>query len=143
MAVLELSGTLQHNQVLPASHDRPINCQSHLFLGNPYFCAVGLDRFLRVWRIGAGGKKPIHKMYLKSRLNCVAMSKDFDPDKKVVEEVQEEDAKENSLDDSVEILENDDDNENKEDVDDVWDNMVVIGGKKKSKESSSKRKKLK
>ena len=49
--------------------------------GNSHFCAVGLDRFLRVWSLGAGGRRPVHKMYLKSRLNCVLMCKHFDPDK--------------------------------------------------------------
>merc|ERR1712173_204770 len=57
--------------------------------GNPYFCAVGLDRFLRVWKIGAGGKKPVHKLYLKSRLNGVIMCPNFDPELKVVEEETE------------------------------------------------------
>merc|ERR1712112_320037 len=101
--------------------------------GNPYFCAVGLDRFLRVWRIGAGGKKPVHKLYLKSRLNCVVMCHNFDPEKKVVEE-DEPDSKEGvdeSLDDSVEI---------------ISDNMVVINSSSKRKqktEQNVKRKKVK
>jgi len=96
--------------------------------GNPYFCAVGLDRFLRVWKIGAGGKKPVHKLYLKSRLNGVIMCQNFDPEMKVVEE--ETEAVEESLDDSIEILS---DGENEED--DLWDNMVVIdsSAKRKSK----------
>ena len=54
--------------------------------GNQYFCAVGLDRFLRVWRVGAGGRKPVNKIYLKSRLNCVAMCQHFDPERKLEEE---------------------------------------------------------
>ena len=49
--------------------------------GNQFFCAVGLDRFLRVWSVGKGGKIPTHKMYLKSRLNCVLMNDNFDPNK--------------------------------------------------------------
>lgn len=38
---------------------------------------MGLDRFLRVYRTGE--KAPAHKMYLKSRLNCVLVSAGFDP----------------------------------------------------------------
>jgi len=112
--------------------------------GNPYFCAVGLDRFLRVWRIGAGGKKPTHKMYLKSRLNCVVMCKHFDPDKKTEDEKQEKE--EESLDDSIEIIESDNE---KEEEDDVWDSMVVINSssisnkRKQMSDKTSKRTKLK
>ena len=43
-----------------------------------YFTAVGLDRFLRVFDINQ--PKPVHKMYLKSRLNHVLLSKEFSPD---------------------------------------------------------------
>merc|ERR1719210_38435 len=95
--------------------------------GNPYFCAVGLDRFLRVWKIGAGGKKPLHKIYLKSRLNCVAMSQHFDPDKILEEEENEpkEDTVAESGDD-IEIL-----GDQEEEKDDVWDEMVVINSSKR------------
>ena len=116
----------------------------YISLGNPYFCAVGLDRFLRVWRIGAGGKKPTHKMYLKSRLNCVVMCKHFDPDKKTEDEKKEKE--EEPLDDSIEILESDNE---KEEEDDVWDNMIVINSssstnkRKQKTETISKRTKLK
>ena len=41
------------------------------------FAAVGLDRFLRIFDINQA--KPIQKMYMKSRLNHVLMSNDFDP----------------------------------------------------------------
>ena len=112
-----------------------------LFPGNPYFCAVGLDRFLRVWKIGAGGKKPLHKIYLKSRLNCVAMSQHFDPDKILEEEENEpkEDTLAESGDDSIEIL-----GDEEEGKDDVWDEMVVINSSKRKKdEQLSKRKKIK
>ena len=46
----------------------------------------------------------IHKIYLKSRLNCVAMIQLFDPDKKLEEEQPKEDAMNENLDDSVEIV---------------------------------------
>ena len=92
---------------------------------------MGLDRFLRVWRIGAGGRKPTHKMYLKSRLNCVVMCKHFDPDKKT----EEEDGKLEPLDDSVEILESDDENENEDD--DMWNKMVVINSRSNKRKHKS------
>ena len=32
-------------------------------------------RFLRIWEHGKGGKIAKHKIYLKSRLNCVLMTR--------------------------------------------------------------------
>ena len=98
---------------------------------------MGLDRFLRVWSLGAGGRRPVHKMYLKSRLNCVLMCKHFDPDK---EQQQEEEGAEkveveDALDDSVEIIS---DTENAEEEDEVWDNMVEINSNAKRKHKSDK-----
>ena len=108
-------------------------------LGNNYFCAVGLDRYLRVWNIGAGGRKPVHSLYLKSRLNGVLMCDNFDPDKQHnnAEDVEnlENIKTEENLDDSVEILS---DTENKETEDDVWDNMIVINSSSKSSKRKSK-----
>ena len=111
--------------------------------GNQYFCAVGLDRFLRVWRVGAGGRKPVNKIYLKSRLNCVAMCQHFDPERKLEEEdeVKEEEVGDTeNLDDSVEII-----NDKEEETDDVWDEMVVINSSNKRKKDDKllKRKKAK
>ena len=104
--------------------------------GSSHFCAVGLDRFLRVWSLGAGGRRPLHKMYLKSRLNCVLMCKHFDPDKEAQQEEEEEKEKvEEALDDSVEIIS---DTENAEEEDEVWDNMVVINSNAKRKHKSDK-----
>ena len=34
-------------------------------------------RFLRVWEHGRGGKLAKHKIYLKSRLNCVLLTRYF------------------------------------------------------------------
>merc|ERR1712059_46995 len=100
--------------------------------GNQYFCAVG------VWRHGAGGKVPTHKIYLKSRLNCVLMTSDFDPEKVVKEEEKEEvkntcERTEDS-DDDIQVIEDsdegveDDVSEEKaeENGDELWDNMIVI-----------------
>jgi len=41
-----------------------------------HFATVGLDRFLRIYDVNA--PKPAHKVYLKSKLNCVLLTKDFD-----------------------------------------------------------------
>ena len=49
-----------------------------------YFACVGLDRFLRVYNIGS--QSPIQKMYLKSQLNCILLTKDFDPCESTLEE---------------------------------------------------------
>ena len=43
----------------------------------PFFAAVGLDRFLRIYDLQKPA--PVHKMYLKSKLNRVLLSPDFDP----------------------------------------------------------------
>ena len=113
-----------------------------LLSGNQYFCAVGLDRFLRVWRVGAGGRKPVNKIYLKSRLNCVAMCQHFDPDSKLKEDENEAEKKEEeeALDDSVEII-----SDKEGETDDVWDEMVVINSSNKRKKDDKllKRKKIK
>ena len=103
--------------------------------GNSHFCAVGLDRFLRVWSLGAGGRRPLHKMYLKSRLNCVLMCKHFDPDKEAQQQEEGGEKVEDALDDSVEIIS---DTENAEEEDEVWDNMVVINSNAKRKHKSDK-----
>ena len=139
-------GAVRDIATQPGEENQYLALNTGLFYsGNPYFCAVGLDRFLRVWRIGAGGKKPTHKMYLKSRLNCVVMCKNFDPDKKTEEE-EKEVKEEDPNDDSIEILESDNE---KEEEDDVWDNMVVINSsnstnkRKQKSEKISKRTKLK
>ena len=95
---------------------------------------MGLDRFLRVWSLGAGGRRPVHKMYLKSRLNFVLMCKHFDPDKEAQQQEEKEKVEE-ALDDSVEIIS---DTENAEEEDEVWDNMVVINSNAKRKHKSDK-----
>lgn len=123
--------------------------------GNKYFCAVGLDRYLRVWQHGAGGKLPLYKLYLKSRLNSVLMTREFNPEAERKEETnkaKEIEAAGSEEDDCVEILDSSAEDvklavakEEPEEEDDIWDNMVVIDKKKrKSKdETSMKRKKLK
>lgn len=116
---------------------------------NRHCGAVGLDRFLRVWDLGPGGKKPTHKLYLKSRLNCILMTESFRPEQKEVEGADGVD-KECGLDDSVEILDHEQEEDQKvlipkAEDDDLWDSMVVIdsGAKRKKPESNLSRKKLK
>ncbi|XP_064359338.1 WD repeat-containing protein 74 [Dromaius novaehollandiae] len=47
---------------------RGLQCHPH----RPLVASCGLDRFLRVH--GLGDKRPQHKVYLKSRLNCLLLS---------------------------------------------------------------------
>ena len=73
------------------------------------------------------------------------MCHNFDPEKKVVEEDEpvSKEGVDESLDDSVEIIS---DNENEGDEDDIWDNMVVINSSSKRKQKPDqnvKRKKVK
>ena len=42
-------------QTVWCSSGKAARTHSSDILGNPYFCAGGLDRFLCVWKIGAGG----------------------------------------------------------------------------------------
>ena len=123
--------------------------------GNQFFCAVGLDRFMRVWSVGKGGKIPTHKMYLKSRLNCVLMNENFDPNKEPADEKDNRQEnielknEDNSDDDIVEIVESDNDNDNegalndKVETDELWDNMIVINSKRKKGDGKLQRKKVK
>ena len=69
---------------------RAIDCLPN----KPYFACVGLDRFLRVYNIS--GQKPIQKMYLKSQLNCVLLTKDFDPCEDILEQEKLKKAREDA-----------------------------------------------
>jgi len=114
-----------------------------------HFCAVGLDRFLRVWKVGQGGKIATHKMYLKSKLNCVLMTDDFDPDKEIIEdkEYSKSELKNESDDDIIEIIDDEETtniSQSKEDEDDaLWENMIVIDSKRKKGDEKHSRKKKK
>jgi len=48
-----------------------------------YFVTAGLDRYLRIFDVT--NPKPVHRMYMKSKLNCLLVSPDFDPSGAVVE----------------------------------------------------------
>ncbi len=103
----------------------------------PYFAAAGLDRFVRVYDIN--GKTPLQKMYLKSRLNCVLLSRGFDPTK------EEGERREKSPD--LEVVEEfgqdgDDDRDSAaedDDDDELWDNMDAV--EEKSRPEKKRRKK--
>ena len=95
----------------------------------PVFAAVGLDRFLRVFDINK--PKPIQKMYLKSKLNHVLMSQDFDPETDVPKPVQPEAKKRPA---SVPGVMNP--TEIKEEGEEFWAKLPVIRGTKKSKKSN-------
>jgi len=106
--------------------------------GDEHLLAVGLDRFLRVWKVGAGGRKPAHKLYLKSRLNCVLVTKDFNPDR-LDDGEEDEDGRESE--DECMIIEEDEDEVKAEDEDELWASLPVIdGGKRKSKSVASSKK---
>jgi len=108
--------------------------------GPDHLAAVGLDRFLKVWRVGKGGRKPVYKLYLKSRLNCILALNDFQPDK--LEDEQHE-AKEIVLDNSEDecmILDDEEEEEKTEEEDELWANMPVISGKRKSKDEKNTKK---
>jgi hypothetical protein len=116
---------------------------------------LNLGRFLRVWEHGPGGKLPQHKIYLKSRLNCVLMAGGFDPEAVRVVKEEEADGVEAGGSDGeetdIEVLESSTEDveavvlKEEEPEDDIWDNMVVIDHKKKrkSKEESLPSKRLK
>merc|ERR1712183_538867 len=100
-----------------------------------------------------GGKRATNKMYLKSRLNCVLMGENFDPDKVEVKDDEEQPKtelkNEEDSDDDIEIIDDDDedsgvvDNSKEEGVEDaLWDNMIVIDSKRKKGDDKVARKKL-
>lgn len=117
----------------------------------PHFAAVGLDRFLRVYDVNA--KSPVQRMYLKSRLNCVLLAANFDPNK--TDSERQKAAQEEEPEIIAEFREDDADDEGQSgrggDDDAIWDNMGVIAEKERvvqsgegdvvSKRASRKRKK--
>ena len=118
----------------------------------PYFAAVGLDRFLRVYDVNA--KAPVQRMYLKSRLNCVLLAGNFDPNK--TDSERQKEAQEDEEPEIIAEFREDEDDEEEEqkgrgdDDEALWENMGVIGEKGKvvqggerdavSKNASRKRK---
>ena len=42
-----------------------------------HFASVGLDRYLRIYDVD--NPKPVHKVYMKSKLNCMMVSSEFEP----------------------------------------------------------------
>ena len=115
---------------------RDIDCN----LDNGCFASVGLDRFLRVYNVNS--KKLVQKMYLKSRLNGILLTKNFDPNESESDRVERSGSKSevsesvanNDSDSDIEEIKIEDE-ENQEDQEDVlWNNMKVVGAKKRKDE---------
>lgn len=116
MALLDIrKGKLVHRFKGFAGGIRSIQCHSSL----PVVASCGLDRYFRVHDINT--KELLHKMYLKSRLNCLLMSKrDWSKDTSDNEEITE-DKSENS---NNNVEEDEDDDE--ANADEVWEQMDVV-----------------
>ena len=100
----------------------------------PYFASVGLDRFLRIYNVNS--QKPIQKLYLKSQLNCVLLTKDFDPcESAMAEKLQKEKEKSKAKNDEVAIISNKSVSEfqQDEDGDEFWKKLKVIKSGAKSR----------
>ena len=100
----------------------------------PYFASVGLDRFLRIYNVNS--QKPIQKLYLKSQLNCVLLTKDFDPcESAMAEKLQKEKAKSKANNDQAAIISNKSVSESQqdEDGDAFWKKLKVIKSGAKSR----------
>eukprot|EP00095_Tigriopus_kingsejongensis_P011279 maker-scaffold14_size734282-snap-gene-1.24 protein:Tk11279 transcript:maker-scaffold14_size734282-snap-gene-1.24-mRNA-1 annotation:"wd repeat-containing protein 74" len=111
-----------------------------------HFAVVGLDRFLRVYHVDQ--KKAVHAVYLKSRLNVVALRRDFDPQH--MPEAPEAPPVALS-EDEIEILEEikEEPPETEDEAESLWAQLKVVGGSQKRKsalksaESGSQKKKKK
>lgn len=91
---------------------------------SPLIVSVGLDRFIRVHHLDS--KVPVHKAYLKSRLNAIVVRKDFhlvDIDEQETHAVADKEA-------SVATAASDS----------LWNEMEVICEEKGSPRKSRKRK---
>ncbi|XP_072887252.1 WD repeat-containing protein 74-like isoform X2 [Hemitrygon akajei] len=110
LAILDLrKGRLLRCLKGQAGSVRGVQCHSSL----PLVASCGLDRFLRVHNMV--DSKLQHKVYLKSRLNCLLFTS---------RDNWEEDM-EPGVDASVKKEE--------EEVDEIWDSMVTVGGRARSK----------
>ena len=89
---------------------RSVQCHA----SKPVVASCGLDRFLRVHDIES--KALLSKVYMKSRLNCVAMTERWGDEK-----IETRASK--SVDNGVGLTKDENDND---DIDDVWDNMEVV-----------------
>ncbi|ELT93981.1 hypothetical protein CAPTEDRAFT_221486 [Capitella teleta] len=106
---------------------RCIQCHS----SQPVVASCGLDRFLRIHRLNS--KEPDHKIYLKSRLNCLLFS-DANPFPEDVKTVRRSKNKKITVDNSgIADVENDA----------LWDQLEVVGQKRKSEDEEKKKKKKK
>ena len=81
-------------------------------------------------------QKPIQKLYLKSQLNCVLLTKDFDPcESAMAEKLQKEKAKSKANNDQAAIISNKSVSESQqdEDGDEFWKKLKVIKSGAKSR----------
>ena len=105
---------------------RAIDCLQN----KPYFASVSLDRFLRIYNIN--NQKPIQKMYLKSQLNCVLLTKDFDPCEKLLEENKEKEISKSKKDSDV-IAHKSSSDVKDDDGEEFWTKLKIIKSSAKSK----------
>ena len=107
---------------------REIDCLQN----KPYFGTVSLDRFLRIYNLNK--QAPIQKMYLKSQLNCILLTKDFDPCESLLEEEkikQLEAAKADKQ--KPDVIKRNTSGEKEEEGDEFWTKLKIIKSSEKSK----------
>ncbi|KAL4222572.1 WD repeat-containing protein 74 [Mactra antiquata] len=113
MALLDIrKGQCVHRFKGFAGSIRSIQCHQSL----PIVASCGLDRFFRLHDINS--KQLLHKVYLKSRLNCLLMSKK--------EMILKDDGDDDSGAEVDADHHEDDDEEDGSDDDDVWNKMQVV-----------------
>lgn len=105
-----------------------------------HFVSVGLDRYLRVYQ--ADEAKPVHKVYMKSKLNCMMVSPEFDPSQAIRELARAAAAKAAKKDKPAAVIDKKagegdaKENEAKEDGDDkFWTKMKIIREKPKKRKN--------
>lgn len=107
---------------------RAIDCLQN----KPYFASVSLDRFLRIYNINE--QKPIQKMYLKSQLNCVLLTKDFDPCEKLLEENIEKEKEISKSKKDLDVIVHKSTSDTKDDDgEEFWTKLKIIKTSAKSK----------
>ena len=114
MGLLDIrQGKLVHLYKGFAGGIRSVQCHAT----KPVVASCGLDRFLRIHDIES--KALLFKVYMKSRLNCVAMTERWGEER----DTRTENSVVNKKGLDNEENDNEDDNG---DIDDVWDTMEVI-----------------
>ena len=107
---------------------RAIDCLQ----SKPYFGTVSLDRFLRIYNINK--QTPIQKMYLKSQLNCILLTKDFDPCESLLEQEKVKQAEIAKADkQKPEIIVRNSAEAKEDDGEEFWTKLKIIKSGEKSK----------